>query len=184
MNNQTDADDFEWGPVADDNTIRIEFPLSDKQRGAGRQPDWVAVKRYITEEDDSLASDAAMVDGMKVLNRADRRKVARGQPTSTGSDTQMFFRAGTYRLMILKRLVKDWSFVDASGRKIPVTPDTIVKLPQRTRNFIMERVDELNPTELDVEIEDDEEGMDVAGLTEEERAMSPLDAPTNGFSSQ
>lgn len=148
-----------WGPVLDDDTITLNFPSPST--------DWVKVKRYITELDDSLASDAAVQDGMKVLNRDERRKVAKAK--AKGADagtTQIYFRSGTYRLVILRQVVRAWSFLNrTTGQPIPVNADTIARLPVHTRDFIMERIDEMNPQLADklAEDEDDEEGGEGSG---------------------
>ena len=149
-----------WGPVSDNDTFRIILPNS------GDPPQWVDVKRYITEEDDSIASDAAMQEGMKVLGREQRRKI---QKKATRSDMQIFFKSGTYRMVLLRRVVKAWSFT-RGGQPIPVTPESIVSLPTMTRDYIMEKLDEMNPSlQALSDEEDEEEGND---------GIHPLDEST------
>lgn len=158
--NKDSVPEVSWGPVFDDDVIDIFFPAPST--------DWVKVKRYITGDDDSNARDAAVQDGMKVLNRDQRRKIAARQ--RAGEDaTTMYFRTGTYSAVLLQRLVMSWSFT-RNGSPLPVTPDTIKKLPTHTRDYIMERVNELNPN-----LGADEEG-DVE--TSGDNGNAPLDLPT------
>lgn len=147
---------FNWGPVGDNDTIKIEFPNS------GDPPQWVKVKRYITEEDDGFASDEAMRDGMKLGNRQSRRdrsKRVGKQGSGTGyteDEIRSYFKSGVYRITLLQRLIREWSFTTPDGRPIPVLPEAIAKLPTATRDYIMEHIEELNPRPN--EDEEDEEG--------------------------
>lgn len=167
-----------WGPVDDSDVRTLHFPPPST--------DWVSVKRYLTEADDSAASDAAMAEGMQYMSRGDKRKAQRGKARA-GTDLRMFYKQGTYRLTILQRLIKSWSFVNAdTGRPIPVTADTVARLPVHTRDFIMEYIDEVNPRadEEDDEWEDNPDAESELSADEEEARESghgPLVEPTGNF---
>lgn len=126
-----------WGPVFADDLHRVTLP----------DDNWVDVKRYITEADEADALDAAKGRVQQTQTKGRRRK------KGDEENSQFYFDSGSYRLKILQGVVKAWSFLTKDGKPIPVTPDTVGALPSHTRDFIMEAVDDLNPSS-------DEEGED------------------------
>lgn len=62
--------------------------------------------------------------------------------TVTDKKGNMSYQAGTGRLALLGRMIVDWTFT-AGGRKVPVTPDAIRRLPSSYTTPLLEKCDEL-----------------------------------------
>jgi len=164
------VDERDWGPVDDDDTVVLNLP--NKAR------DWVKVKRYITEADDAAASQAAIAKGITLQqvapsngNRAARR--AGNTAASSAESTQTYhFDTVAQRSVMLQRMIRDWSFKDKqTGAILPITARTIGALPVFTRDWIMEKLDELNPAGDRVDEEAPEE------LDQHGNNTGPLDEP-------
>ncbi len=163
-------DDRDWGPVLDDDVITISLP--------NKRHDWVSVKRYITEDDDAAASQAATVKGVELTvqanaNRAARRAAAKDADSATNKQT-FHYDTNAFRSVLLQRMIRDWSFKDRStGAPLPITARSIGALPTFTRDYIMEKIDEMNPVADLVDLTDVEE------LDQHGQNTGPLDAPTS-----
>lgn len=70
---------------------------------------------------------------------------------TTDKKGNMSYQAGTGRLMLLSRMIVDWTFT-AGGRKVSVTPEAIRRLKSNYTTPLLEKCDEL-----------------AAGMTEEEQ---------------
>lgn len=136
-------DDRDWGPVEDDDTVVLSLP--------DRAHNWIKVKRYITEADDAAAAQAAIARGITMQtatnqngNRAARR--ANGNAAAADSTQTYHFDTVAQRSTLLLRMIRDWSFKDKqTGAPLPITARSIGSLPVFTRDFIMQKLDELNP---------------------------------------
>ena len=111
--------DVTWGPILDDDLIRVELPDGN----------WVAVKAAITAHDQAAAQSAATMKYRGLGGKAE--------------DIEAAFDSGKYQLVLLQRMVKAWSF-SRNGIALPCTPDNIGRLPERTRTRLMERINAEN----------------------------------------
>ncbi len=157
QDSETPIDTRNWGPVDDDDIETLQIPDGKN---------WVKVKRYITEGDDAAASQAAIAKGVSVSTRTGKGRNADGTQT-------YHFDTAAHRAVMLKRMIREWSFTDRQHRVIPINAQTIAALPVFTRDFIMEQIDKLNPS-ADVPDPDVEEELDQHGNN-----TGPLDEPTN-----
>jgi hypothetical protein len=164
MAGDASANGLAWGPVFDDDLHRIELPDTS----------WVEVKRYITEGDEAAALDSARGRWESKMSAEERAK--KGKRSKQEVPTEFLFDSGQYRLTVLQRIIKAWSF-SKNGKSIPVNPDTVAALPTHTRDFIMEQVDAMNPG---LGTEDDEEDLDAStpNISPTKIAPSPAGSAT------
>lgn len=139
ISDTSDVNQIEYGPVFDDDLRRINLP-ADKD---GTEH-WVDVLKYVTEDARSEALDAAK-SYYRMGAAGNRQQKRQMKKDGAGEDTEFFFNTGSYQRALLQQMVKAWSFT-RGGIAIPVTPDTVAKLPQHTRELIMEQVDAFNTT--------------------------------------
>lgn len=163
------VDTRNWGPIEDDDVETINLP-------DGRN--WVQVKRYITGADEDASIRAALAAGVTIKNagangnRAARR-AAGASSTTTETEQTYHFDSAAQTAVLLQRMIRNWSFKDRNGNPTPITAKSIGSLPVFARDFIMARIDEMNP-KADIPDEDDEEELDQHGNN-----TGPLDEPTN-----
>jgi len=67
------------------------------------------------------------------------------------TDVSMDFDSGEFYRVLLHGMIKGWSFMDKSGKPLPVTPENIDCLDEDTSDFVLEEINRLNPARSKVQ---------------------------------
>ena len=127
-----------WWVRAEASKVKIRAAI-DHTKDAG--PDLVRLWKEL--EDAKESGDAEKADAVAELEKGVEEEDDPWDPA--GYDTAT----------ILEACVDEWSYVDDSGKKIPVTPETLKDLDAPTTDWLMQRIFEITRPPSDEEKKDD-----------------------------
>lgn len=105
------------------------FIEQDKTRITFPDAEWCDIKTEFTQEDLDYITNALM----------HARFATDGKQKPETEIAMQFGKQAT-----LERAIVDWSFVNGSGTKVPITPESISNLRSKYRWFLLKEIDRLN----------------------------------------
>lgn len=124
--------------ILDDDLHRIE--LEDGE--------WIDILELVP----SFIRRKAQAAAMPMSGQVSMERREKGKKESVPLNVD--FKVGEFNRVLLKEMVKAWSFKDKKEQAIPVTPENIQRLSEIDTDIVLKAIEKLNPERTDEEKKD------------------------------